>query len=216
MLPAGMSLLVRRTTMMRTTNYSTADPTAWVDSYGDYLFRYARARVHSDSAAEDLVQETLLAALQSMRGFSGESTTRTWLTGILKHKIIDHYRRSVTWVLNDGNTTEDEFFDSEGRWQQNSAPSEWYRTPEDMLEDRELSEVLNNCVSRLPSHLAAVFSLREIEGLSSPEICDLLALTPSNYWVMFHRARLLMRREFNSTLFPAHGSLRQFIDVPAV
>jgi RNA polymerase sigma-70 factor (ECF subfamily) len=198
------------------TNSTILDPSTLVDQHADYLFRFAMQRVRDKSLAEDLVQETFLAALENSCGYAGNSSARTWLTGILKHKILDHYRRSVRFVTNEADTTEDEFFDTYGKWRIEAAPSAWNRTPEDLLEDRELGELLNNCISRLPTQLAAVFSLREIEGLSSPEICDLLSLTPSNYWVMLHRARLLMRKEFDRTVFPAQGASRQVMDATAI
>lgn len=185
------------------TNSTILDPSTLVDQHADFLFRFAMQRVHDKSMAEDLVQETFLAALENSGGYAGKATARTWLTGILKHKIIDHYRRSVRFVTNEADTTEDEFFDTYGKWRIEAAPSTWNRTPHELLESKELGELLSSCISRLPSTHAAVFSLREIEGLSSSEICDLLSLTPSNYWVMLHRARLLMRKEFDRTVFPA-------------
>ena len=192
------------------------DPSTLVDQHADYLFRFAMQRVHDKSLAEDLVQETFLAALQNSGGYAGNSTARTWLTGILKHKMVDHYRRSVRFVTHDGDTTEDEFFDTHGRWKTEAAPSTWNRTPEEMLEAKEFGELLTNCISRLPAHLAAVFSLREIDGLSSREICDLLALTPSNYWVMLHRARLQMRKEFDRVALLPQSSTRRVMDAPAI
>ncbi|NIR14014.1 MAG: hypothetical protein GWN86_08695, partial [Desulfobacterales bacterium] len=73
--------------------FQTLDPEAWVDQYGDYLYRYAISRIHEPAVAEDLVQETLLAALQGKEGFKGRSSEKTWLTGILKYKIVDYIRK---------------------------------------------------------------------------------------------------------------------------
>jgi len=192
------------------------DPSILVDQHADYLFRFAMQRVHDKSLAEDLVQETFLAALQNTHGYVGKSSARTWLTGILKHKVFDHYRRSVRFVSNDGDATDEEFFDATGHWRTEAAPSAWNQTPEEMLENKELGELLSTCISRLPSHLTAVFTLREIEGLSGSEICDLLSLKPSNYWVMLHRARLLLRKEFELAAFSAQNTSRQFADMPAI
>ncbi len=206
-----------QTALMETTiNKTSLDSSMLIDRHADYLFRFAMQRVHDKSLAEDLVQETFLAALESAGGFAGNATARTWLTGILKHKIVDQYRRSAKFVSNDDDATEDEFFDSSGHWTSEASPSAWNQTPEQMLENRELGKLLSSCISRLPSHLASVFSLREIEGLSGSEICDLLGLTPSNYWVMLHRARLLLRKEFDSAAFPSQSSSRQFADAAAI
>ena len=177
------------------------DATIWVDNHGDYLFRYALARLRSETAAEDMVQETLLAAILSMATYSGKSTERTWLTGILKHKIIDHYRKTCREVAFDPSDTdlsefdplfvrEDEF---NGHWNDNLGPLAW-ASPENDLQQNEFFGVLQNCMSKLPDKVATVFSLREMDDLDSTEICDILSLSPSNFWVMMHRARMSLRK----------------------
>jgi RNA polymerase sigma-70 factor (ECF subfamily) len=164
-----------------------------IDFHADHLFRFALTRVRDRAVAEDLVQETFLAAI-GPGDFAGRSSERTWLIGILKHKIIDHFRRSVKFEFNDGEMTDDEFFDANGRWRNDAEPSEWSSTPEEILESKELASLLDGCIAQLPEHLAAVFLLREINGLDADEICELLSISPSNYWVMLHRARLLLRQ----------------------
>lgn len=180
----------RKTLNNETVRFSTDE---LVDAHADYLFRFALSRVRDRAVAEDLVQETFLAAIGPSHGFDGNSSVRTWLIGILKHKIIDHFRRTVKFEFNDGKMTDDEFFDSNGRWRADAAPSEWNSTPEELLESRELVSLLDACIAKLPSHLAAIFLLREINGLDADEICELLSISPSNYWVMLHRARLHLR-----------------------
>ena len=109
------------------------DPTAWVDDHGDFLFRYAVVRLRDDSIAEDVVQETLLAAIQSITSYSGKATERTWLTSILKHKIIDHFRKSVREVPIDESDTDmsgfDKFFERDdewtGHWNNDLQPYDW-------------------------------------------------------------------------------------------
>ncbi len=162
------------------------DPSTWVDRHGDALYRYARSRLRGEDAAADLVQEAFLHALRSRESFLGHSSERTWLVGILRHKILDRYRKAV------GETTTSldaaEFFDDRGFWRR--GPSD---DPAAGLERGEFWRGLEHCRASLPSGLAAAFTLRELDGLSSDSICELLGITPANLWTRLHRARLLLK-----------------------
>ena len=179
----------------------SADPSTWVDRHGDYLFRYAMFRLRDASVAEDGVQEALLAALQAHSTFAGRGSERTWLVGILKHKITDHFRRlSREAPANqlEGDAFEhDELFRESGEWVDHwkveHAPIEWHTNPAELLEQGEFWEVFNRCVSPLPARTASAFTLREIDGLGSEEICEILGVTVNNLWVMLHRARIHLR-----------------------
>ena len=172
------------------------DPADWVDRYGDYLFRYAVLRMRDRSAAEDLVQETFLAALKDRGSFSGKSSESTWLVGILKHKIADHFRRQSR----EGSFREDDaqdpagegVFDPSGHWA--TGPAEWGGNPADLLRQKEFLDQLAECLSDLSPNHANAFTLREIEGLGTGEICKVLNVTETNLWVILHRARMLLRR----------------------
>lgn len=178
------------------------DPATWVDQHGDCLFRYAMARLQDASVAEDMVQEALLAALQSYHTFAGRGSERTWLVGILKHKITDHYRRvgreTPVSQFEEETFEHHEFFRQEGEWvghwEQDRAPVEWCASPEELVEQSEFFEVLSRCLSPLPERIRIAFTLREVDGLSSEEICDVLEVSVNNLWVMLHRARLHLRR----------------------
>ncbi|MEP6847356.1 MAG: sigma-70 family RNA polymerase sigma factor [Acidobacteriota bacterium] len=178
------------------------DPTVWVDDHGDYLFRYAVVRLRDEAQAEDAVQETLLAAIQTLGSYGGKSTERTWLTGILKHKIIDHYRKSSREVpLNPSETDLSEFDplferqdDFKDHWSDTLSPRIWNRPPDEALQENEFFGVLQSCLTKLPERVANVFSLREMNGLEAGEICEILALSANNFWVMMHRARMSLRR----------------------
>ena len=179
----------------------TADPGLWVDLHGDYLYRYAMFRLRDPALAEDVVQETLLAGLQASDSFAGRGSERTWLVGILKHKIIDLYRRRSREISFDASEderfTRDEFFRTEGEWvghwEEAYAPNEWHATPAELLERSEFWETLRQCLAPLPPRTAAAFTLREVDGLSSAEICEILQVSTNNLWVMLHRARLHLR-----------------------
>lgn len=176
------------------------DPATWVDRHGDTLYRYALARVHRPDVAEDLVQETLLAGLKSRDSFEGRSSEQTWLIGILKHKLVDHFRarsREAPSAEPDRDET-DTLFDAKGQWR--SAPKAW-TTPEQSLKAQEFWAAMTRCLSALPPHLGAAFTLREIEGLKSEEVCKILEISATNLWVRLHRARLRLRQCLEFHLF---------------
>lgn len=178
--------------------HQISDPKTWVDQHGDYLFRCAQLRIRDPKLAEDMVQETFLAALQARDRFAGQSSERSWLVGILKHKIIDHFRK-VTRERPDPNVDfmDDEFhelFDEAGHWKTHTTgPKEW-ADPSSALDRKEFWEVLKRCLSKLPPRMATAFALREIDDMSTEEICATLNITTSNFWVMLHRARTHLRQ----------------------
>lgn len=172
----------------------TPDSLAWLAEHGDYLFRVARRQLHSDALAEDAVQETLLAALTAHSRFEGNASPRTWLTGILKHKIIDSIRRSVREVEapcdEDGNELWETLFQDDGHW---ATPPQAWKSPQTELELGRLRQALDECADQLKPAMAQVFSLREIAGMDTDEICKALAISPTNCWVLLHRARTYLR-----------------------
>jgi RNA polymerase sigma-70 factor (ECF subfamily) len=117
----------------------------------------------------------------------------------LKHKIIDYYRRASRQVSFVSETEENDFFDESGFWRE--SPAGWNATPESLLEKKEFEEILQSCLANLPKNLAAVFTLSEIEGLKASEICEILNLSPNNFWVLLHRARLQLRRAIEDRWF---------------
>jgi len=175
---------------------SNLDPTTWIDQFGDYLYRFALARIKDQTAAEDLVQETFLAALHGRKNFKGRSTVKTWLSAILKHKIVDYLRKnSRKQVINDTDTiTEsiDGFFHKNGNWK--IRPGKWNLDPSKIYEQREFMDTFYKCLSELPDRLSKAFVLREMEGYSTKEICNDLQVSSSNSWVMLYRARMFLRR----------------------
>ncbi len=171
-------------------------PADWVERYGDYLFRYAMLRLRDRSVAEDLVQETFLAALSSRGTYEGRSSESTWLVGILKNKIADHFRRQYREAPPaDGDPesrVEEGLFDASGHWA--SGPSDWRANPADLFRQKEFLDRLSECLSDLSPKHANAFTLREIEGLGTREICKLLDVSETNLWVILHRARMVLRR----------------------
>jgi len=172
------------------------DPEKWVDQYGDYLFRFALTRIRNPSSAEELVQETFLGALIAKKKFNGYSSEKTWLTGILKHKIVDFYRKkSKEQAFEDIEFVADvdkSFFDDKGRWR--IGPAKWAVNPVKTYEQKEFLKLLDSCLSELPRRLAAAFIFRDIDGFSTKEICAILNISNNNCWVMLYRARMHLRR----------------------
>ena len=177
-----------------------SSPERWLEDHGDALYGYAFLRLRDRDAAEDLVQETLLAALGARQRFAGDSSERTWLVGILKHKISDHWRRRARQPLIDAVSADapadtDDFverlFDpADGHWR--VAPSAW-DNPEGALEQQQFWQVLTHCIAALPESQARAFSLCEVEGFDGGEACKVLSVAPTNLWVLLHRARLRLR-----------------------
>jgi RNA polymerase sigma-70 factor (ECF subfamily) len=176
-----------------------SDPKQWVESHGNYLFRYALIRVRNETVAEDLVQDTLLAAFQGKERFSGQSTERSWLTGILKHKVLDHFRRQARErTVNADDSMPEELegrFDDLGLWKHEpeSGPTDWGADAAGLMQRKEFMAALKLCISKLPPRCADAFVMREMEATDSDRIQELLGVSPSNFWVLLHRARMQLR-----------------------
>jgi RNA polymerase sigma-70 factor (TIGR02943 family) len=175
---------------------NASEPEAWIEKHGDILFRFALARLRDAEAAEDVVQETFLAAMRARSEFAGKSSERSWLVGILKHKIADHYRKQVRLAsVADPEALDDEvedWFNDRGEWK--SRVQNWKADPKATLADKQFLNVLDDCLSKLPPRLARAFTLREMDELVSREICEILDITATNLYAMLHRARSRLRR----------------------
>ncbi len=173
------------------------EPTTWLEQYGDAMFGYALSRVRDPNAAEDLVQEALLGALKGIDTFKGESSEKTWLIGILKHKVLDYLRKTTREVSLDAQMDTlivqgAEDFDEHGAWREQIA--EW-SAPDQALEQEQFWQTLGNCVEGLPDRLRTVFLLREFDGLDSDSIVESLNISSrGNLWVMLSRARAAIRK----------------------
>jgi len=179
----------------------------------DYLVRFARVHLRDPARAEDVVQETLLAAMENRAGFSGKAQLRTWLTGILKHKIVDVFRRQKREAPDGGadgvgpeadEAFADLYFDPGRQDHWRSAPQAW-GDPEQSLEQKRFWEVFDACSKQMPAQTARVFLMRELMGLETEEICKELGITPNNCWVMLYRARMNLRQCLESRWFGDHA-----------
>lgn len=160
-----------------------------------YLVRFASLQLRDAAAAEDAVQEALLAALAGEKGFAGRANLRTWVTGILKHKIVDIIRRQAKEPALPEEAEEDldEFdglFTRHGHWAER--PSSW-ADPDGALEQQQFWRALELCLERLPARTSRVFMMREHLGHETGEICKELGITPTHCWVLLYRARMVLR-----------------------
>lgn len=167
-----------------------------LERHRPHLVRFALSQLRDPAAAEDAVQETLLAAIQGAERFSGNSTVRTWLIGILKHKIIDHHRRASREQPLREDDSElasedlDAAFSADGHFAE--MPSDW-GSPQQALEQSRFYDALERCMQGLPKNSARVFMLREVHGMPTEEICKELAISSTNCWVLLYRARMSLR-----------------------
>ncbi|MET0519809.1 MAG: sigma-70 family RNA polymerase sigma factor [Burkholderiaceae bacterium] len=169
------------------------------------LTKYAQLQLRNRAWAEDAVSETLLAALEKPQSFAGQAQLKTWLIGILKHKLIDQIRRnsrelSTTVTAEDGADVDDELFLADGHWR--DAPKDW-GDPEHCLRQLDFMRVLDACVEHLPGLQGRLFMMREWLELDSEEICKELTISSTNLWVMLHRARLRLRECLQLNWFDA-------------
>ena len=174
------------------------NPHQWVATHADYLYAFAITRLNDEEQAKDLVQETFLAALERIGSFEGKASERTWLTAILKNKIIDVYRKNssrlkITRVI-DAEREQEDFFDAEtGHWTIEHGPREFGIEDKDHLVNKEFESILQKCLQKLPVLWRAVFTMKHIDDEPADVICAELKVSASNFWVITHRTKLNLR-----------------------
>jgi RNA polymerase sigma-70 factor (ECF subfamily) len=185
-------LLLSRSRLPSMLSQSTAvDPSSWLAEYGDYLYRYALSRLRDPDAAEEVVQETMVAGLKNVQQYTGKGNERAWLLGILKKKIIDFFRQRNRNPMNtddDSGNIADLLFDESGHWKKEIRSA--IRQSLDSLDREEFWKILRNCLASLPTRQSDVFTLRVMNDESAEVICKDLEISSSNYWVILHRARI--------------------------
>lgn len=172
----------------------------WFHTYSDDLFRWAYHKTSSKEIAEDLVQETFLSAVKAFDGFNHKSQPKTWLFAILNNKIIDFYRKKTKLHTLSNEHTErkfsnqtSSFFDSDGRWALDREAILWEDEPH-ILDDPEFQNVLNCCMEKLPEKRKFAIMAKYFLDKSAVQICHELNVTPSNYWQIVHRAKLMLKK----------------------
>lgn len=167
------------------------DPERWIDEFGDYLYRYAYSRLRDSNAAEEVLQETFLAGIRFLDQFSGHGSQRAWLLGILKRKIVDYVRLRSRYDRDkshlDDHDPSAKLFGENGSW---SDIKSFVVPPDHNIESQELWTIVRECLRFLPTGQADVFTLSVMEEMAAEDICQTLEITPNNFWVRLHRARL--------------------------
>lgn len=179
------------------------EPDLWVTNYADYLYRYAHSRVNDKAVAEDLVQETFLSAWKARERFEGRSSEKTWLSSILRNKIIDYYRKVL--VKDEGISGKKEtpisFFSEDGSWMPEETGTDWNLDTGARLESKEFFEIFHGCVDVIKGKSKMAFALKYIDDKKTEDICKELSITPTNYWVLIHRAKLQLRKCLDTKWF---------------
>lgn len=175
----------------------TLDPDQWNIAYRDYLIRFALQRVSDYGSAEDLVQDTFLSGWNARKNFRGDCNERTWLTGILRNKIIDHYRRTgrrpsvLATDMDKSVASDDENFS----WMEQQPDLRVVNGPEAQTQRNEFMKHLEAAVEELPGKMGEAFRMREIHGFSTDEITRKLGISKANLWVLIHRAKQNLSQE---------------------
>ena len=175
---------------------------SWVGLYSDTMYTWAYYKTGNKETAEDLVQDTFLSAYMAMPLFEGRSDPKTWLLGILKNKIAEHFRKFYKSQMstesqetdNRANEWLNNFFDEDGSWNKDQQPSGWTEESKNLLDDAEFLGVLQGCMGKLPTNWNAAIQLKYLEGRKGDLICQELQVTPTNFWQMLHRAKLQLRK----------------------
>jgi RNA polymerase sigma-70 factor, ECF subfamily len=191
-----------------TKSMADTDFSKLIHTHRGYLLRVAVLQLRDNDLAEDVVQDTLMAALQGAAGFSGRSSLKTWLTGILKHKIVDAIRKKGRGPIVSSLDEEcrvddfDALFDESGHW--DNAPATW-GDPEAELSRNQFFDIVDFCLEKLPPNTARVFMMREVMELEGDEICKELSITSTNLWVILYRARVTLRQCLEQNWFATGG-----------
>lgn len=177
-------------------------PEEWVDAFADFLYHFAVLRVNSKEDAEDLVQETFLAAYKNIKQFENRSSVKTWLTSILKNKIVDYYRKKGSsnqsyddYLAQTETSFENAFFNQEnyGRWKQDINKNYISESADAYILSKEFYKIMEFCLQKLPSKLKSVFVAKYMLDEDAEKICKEFNITSSNYWVLLFRAKTLLR-----------------------
>ncbi len=181
-----------RASMIALAEHPWPDPTEWVEAHADYLYNFAFGQVRDHNDAEDLVQETFLAALKARHRFNRRASERTWLVSILRHKICDHFRRKCRERLaSNDNVNDHERFDRAMLWIHEMAAE--CISPLRRIDLNDFRESLESALRQLPPRFAQAFSLYEMDECATAEVCSQMNISEQNLWTMMHRARKRLR-----------------------
>lgn len=180
---------------------SMPDLENWVEEFTGGLYSWALHKTSDAELANDMVQDTFMAAAEKINSFRGDSSPKTFLFSILNHKIIDHYRKKINKPISMEDQQLSTFFGSEGDWVNDKRPSEWNEDESSLLDDEDFQLVLNNCIEDLPEKWNACVTSKYLMDKKTEEICQELGISTTNYWQMMHRAKLQLRECIENNWF---------------
>ena len=163
----------------------------WLSEYGDALYAYAFHRVGSVDLAEDLVQETLLGAVSNAESYSGTSTRKTWLIGILRHKLADHFRQVSKLRSADESDPGDAAIE-QAKMHERVAQQSW-SNPKTPIEYAELRAAIEECITELPDLVRQSLEFRYYDAMETEEICEVQKISSNNLAARMYRARMFLR-----------------------
>jgi len=166
----------------------------WVELYSDNLYSWALHKTSSKEIAEDLVQETFMAAVQSFEKFEGKSNPKTWLFAILNNKINDHHRNNFRKPTVYDNSILNVFFDQNNNWKPEERPTQWDDETANLFDDPEFQDVFEYCLGKLPGNWFSAVQLKYLDEKNGELICQELGISPTNFWQILHRAKLQLRK----------------------
>ena len=169
---------------------------SWVSDHSDVLYNYATKHGFDEHSAMDLVQETFLSAWRGIDNFRNQSSVRNWLFVILKNKVNDHFRKAVNNVTIEslGVAYNDHtYFDEHDHWKEGMYPREWSVNFSNPAEVKDFQSIFKGCNGKLKPIQSVVFVMKYVDDLDSESICRQLGITPNNYWVLLHRAKVQLR-----------------------
>jgi RNA polymerase sigma-70 factor (TIGR02943 family) len=167
----------------------------WVRQYTNDLFNWAYHKTSDYQSAEDIVQETFLVAAENIERFRNESQPKTWLFGILKNKIAEHFRSKLKHpqIQIENEESFELFFDKNGSWNKSSRPDEWDINEDQLFDNGDFNKIFEHCMNNLPAQWFSCISMKYLEEKNSTLVCQELGLSTTNYWQILHRAKLQLR-----------------------
>jgi len=175
--------------------------TQWVNDFTTELYDWAYFKTSSTETAEDLVQDTFLAAAEKLSSFNGDSSPKTWLFSILNHKIIDFYRKKSVNPITLENDNVSLFFDADEGWRPEKAPKDWQEDEINLLDNEDFNAVLRKCLDALPEKWSMSVKLKYLTEKSGEDICQELGISTTNFWQIVHRAKLQLRNCIENNWF---------------
>ncbi len=179
---------------------------SWIVEHASQLHAWAFRRTSNQNIAEDLVQDTFVAAFHALNSFEGKNP-KAWLFSILKHKIMDYFRQKYKMQYVDAGNQQDDylgqFFNKDQSWNEAQKPGDWLAHEEELLDNEQFRKVLYFCMEQLPEQWSVAMKLKYLQERKGPAICEDLGISQANFWQILHRAKMQLRACLDKNWFEA-------------